>query len=184
MGQSTLTLFVFAQFAVRTNTADIGLHRGPEVVAGQRGKNFGVRDVLEVVVVLANESVAKGWWDEDTGREIGVLVDGKAVAGSKGGGVQGGEKRVVGVLGVFPFDDGSGQVGVERVGEYFEERSGTVQDLSVDAVEVLEVGDVADDPYLVAVQEHDFACTFIGIGEIRLAIELVGVGDAWSQIRR
>jgi hypothetical protein len=106
-------------------------------------------------VVLANESVAKGWWDEDTGREVGVLVNGQAVAGSKGGGVQGGEKRVVGVLGVFPFDDGSGQIGVERVGEYFEERSGTVQDLSVDAVEMLEVGDVSDDPNLVAVQKHD-----------------------------
>ncbi len=59
-----------------------------------------------------------------------------------------------------------------------------MEDLSVDTVEVLEVEDVADDPYLIAVQEHDFARTFIGIGEIRLAIELVGVGDAWSQIRR
>ncbi len=108
VGQSTLTLLVFTQFAVRTNTANIGLHGGPKVVAGQRGENFGVRDVLEVVVVLADECVAKGWWDEDTGREIGVLVDGKAVAGSKGVGVQGGEKRVVGVLGVFPFGDGSG----------------------------------------------------------------------------
>ena len=48
----------------------------------------------------------------------------------------------------------------------------------------MEVGDVADDPYLVAVQEHDFARTFIGIGEIRLVVELIGVGDAWSQIRR
>jgi hypothetical protein len=54
----------------------------------------------------------------------------------------------------------------------------------MDAMEVLEVGDVADDPDLVAVQKHDFACTFVGIGEIRLAIELVGVCDAWSQIRR
>ncbi len=70
-------------------------------------------------MVLADECVAKGWWDEDTGREVGVLVDGKAVAGSKGVGVQGGEKRVVDVLGVFPFGDGSGQVGVDRVGEYF-----------------------------------------------------------------
>ncbi len=59
-----------------------------------------------------------------------------------------------------------------------------MEDLSVDTVEVLEVGDVADDPYLVAVQEHNFSRTFVGIGEIRLAIELVGVCDAWSQIRR
>jgi hypothetical protein len=94
VSQSTLTLLVFAQLAVGANAADIGLHGGPKVVAGQRGEHFRVRDVLEVVVVLANECVAKGWWDEDTGREIGVLIDGKAVAGGKGVGVQGGEKRV------------------------------------------------------------------------------------------
>ncbi len=50
-------------------------------------------------------------------------------------------------------------------------------------MEVLKVGDVADDPDLVDIQKHDFARTFVGIGEIRLAVELVGVCDAWSQIR-
>jgi hypothetical protein len=38
--------------------ADIGLDGGPVVVTGERGKNFGVRKVLEVGMVLADESLA------------------------------------------------------------------------------------------------------------------------------
>jgi hypothetical protein len=76
------------------------------------------------------------------------------------------------------------QVGVDRGREDFEQGSSTVEDLGVNAMEVLKVGDVADDPDLVVIQKHDFARTFIGICEIRLTVELIGVGDAWSQIRR
>jgi hypothetical protein len=36
--------------------ADIGLDGGPVVVTCERGENFGVREVLEVGVVLADES--------------------------------------------------------------------------------------------------------------------------------
>ena len=143
-----------------------------------------MRDVLKVVVVLANECVAKRGGYEDAGREVGVLINGEAIAGGKRVGVQSGEERVVCVLGVFLVGDGGGQVGVDRGGEDFEQGSSTVEDLGVNAMEVLKVGDVADDPDLVAVQKHDFARIFVGICEIRLAVELIGVGDAWSQIRR
>ncbi len=73
---------------------------------------------------------------------------------------------------------------MDRGGEDFEQGSSTVEDLGVDAMEVLKVGDIADDPDLIAIQKHDLDRTFIGIVEIRLVVELIGVGDAWSQIRR
>jgi hypothetical protein len=52
------------------------------------------------------------------------------------------------------------------------------------AVKVVKVKDISNDPDLVAIQKHDFSSTFIGIVEIRLAVELVCICDAWSQIRR
>ena len=54
----------------------------------------------------------------------------------------------------------------------------------MDAVKVVEVGNVPDDPKLITIQKHDFACALIGLMEIRLAIELVCISNAWSQIRR
>ena len=40
---------------------------------------------------------------------------------------------------------------MQSVGEYLEEGSRSVQDLRVDVVEVLEIGHVSDDPYLITV---------------------------------
>jgi hypothetical protein len=54
----------------------------------------------------------------------------------------------------------------------------------VNAVKVVQVGDIADDPNLVAIQEHDFSGACVGRVEIGLPVELVGIGNAWSQIRR
>jgi hypothetical protein len=53
----------------------------------------------------------------------------------------------------------------------------------MDAVKSEKVGDIAYDPDLVTIQQ-DLACVLIGIAEVRLAIELVGVGNARSEILR
>ncbi len=63
---------------------------------------------MKVVVMLANECVAQRGEYEDTGREVGVLIDGEIIAGGKRVGVQSGEERVVCVLGVFLVGDGGG----------------------------------------------------------------------------
>ncbi len=44
-------------------------------MACQRGKDFGVREVLEIGVVLADESFAESRGDQDTGWEIVVFVE-------------------------------------------------------------------------------------------------------------
>ncbi len=62
--------------------------------------------------------------------------------------------------------------------------SGALQDLRVDAGELVEGGYVADEPEMVAVEEHYLSCCLIDCLEIQLPVKLVGVGDAWSQIRR
>ncbi len=67
--------------------------------------------------------------DKDARREVSVLVDGEAVAVGECVGIQRGEEPGFVVLGMFPVEDVSGQVGVQRVGESFEEWGGTVQDL-------------------------------------------------------
>jgi hypothetical protein len=49
-------------------------------------------------------------------------------------------------------------------------------------VETVEVGNVSQDPDLIAVQKNDFACFFIGRAQIWLRRELVGVSDAGCEI--
>jgi hypothetical protein len=49
-------------------------------------------------------------------------------------------------------------------------------------VETVEVGNVSQDPDLIAVKEHDFSCVFIGCAQIWLLRELVGVSYAGSEI--
>ncbi len=49
-------------------------------MAGEGGEHFGVRDMLEVSVVLADELVPEGGGNEDARREVCVLVDRKVVA--------------------------------------------------------------------------------------------------------
>jgi hypothetical protein len=50
------------------------------IVTSERGENFRVGDVVEIGVVLASEGLAKRWWDQNPGREIGTLVEGQAIA--------------------------------------------------------------------------------------------------------
>ncbi len=91
-------------------------------------------------MVLARELVAERGRHEDARRKIFVFVDGEAVACSDSVEVESLEEIGVGVLGVFPFENSGGKVGMECVGENLEERGGTVQNLGVDAVKAVEVG--------------------------------------------
>ncbi len=59
-----------------------------------------------------------------------------------------------------------------------------MQNLGVDAVETVEVGNVSHDPNLITVQEDNFSCVLIGRAQIRLLLELVGVGYAGGEIGR
>ena len=59
-----------------------------------------------------------------------------------------------------------------------------MQYLGVDLVEAVEVGNVAQDPYLIAVKEDDFSCVLIDRAQIWLLRELVGVSDAGCEIGR
>jgi hypothetical protein len=51
-------------------------------------------------------------------------------------------------------------------------------------MEMVQGGDVAHNPNLIAVQEHNFACLLIQVAEIGLVVELVSVGDARGEVRR
>jgi hypothetical protein len=59
-----------------------------------------------------------------------------------------------------------------------------VQNLGVDVVKTVEVGNVSHDPNLIAVQEDNFSRVLIGRAQIRLLRELVGVGYAGGEVRR
>ncbi len=54
----------------------------------------------------------------------------------------------------------------------------------MDAMELVESGDVFDYPNLIAVEKHDFSGVFVCVAQIRLRIELVCIYDARGQIRR
>ena len=56
--------------------------------------------------------------------------------------------------------------------------------MGVDAVKAVEVGNVSHDPNLIAVEEDNFSCVFIGQVQIRLLRELIGVCDAGSEVGR
>jgi hypothetical protein len=73
---------------------------------------------------------------------------------------------------------------MKGVGKRGEERSGAEQYLGVNAVKQKEVWDVADDPNLITIQKHDFACLIVGVVEVGLIVELVGIGDARGQVGR
>ncbi len=66
-------------------------------------------------MVLTNERIAEGGWDENARREIGVLGDGQAIAVSEGFGIQEGEEVELIVLGMFPVLNGRRQARVESV---------------------------------------------------------------------
>ena len=48
-------------------------------MAGQRGKDFGMGDVLKVVVVLSDELALERGWDNDARGEIGGFENGEAI---------------------------------------------------------------------------------------------------------
>ena len=73
---------------------------------------------------------------------------------------------------------------MKGVGKRGEEWGWAEQNLGVNSVKELEVGDISDDPDLITVQEHDFPCFCVCALKIRLILELVGIGDARGQIRR
>ncbi len=81
---------------------------GPVVMACQRGKDFGMREVLEIGMVLANESFAESRGHQYAGWEIVVFVEGKTVTNEERVGGERGEKIRVVELGLFPFGDGAG----------------------------------------------------------------------------
>jgi hypothetical protein len=153
-------------------------------VPGERGKNFRVGDVLKVGVVLADELGSKRRGHEDAGREVRIFIHSEAIAEGERFGVEGLKKIGFIVLRVFPVSHGGGQIGVQGVGEDLEEGSGSLQDVRVDVVEVLEIGHVADDPYLITIQKHNLSCAFVSVAQIRLVLELVVGSDLGSQIRR
>jgi hypothetical protein len=105
-----------------------------------------VGNVLKVGVMLANEVGAKRWGYHNARGEIVILVNGETVAERKRCGVQGFEKIGLVVLGVFPVRHRRGQIRVKGIGEDLEEGSRAMQNLRVDVVEVVEGGDVTDDP--------------------------------------
>ncbi len=106
---------------------------------------------MEVGVVLTNELIAERRRDNNARREVDIFVDSEAVAVGDGIGVEGLEKVGFGVLSVFPIEQCSGQIGVDGVAENVEQWGGALQNLGVNAVEVVQLGDVAHNPNLIAV---------------------------------
>ncbi len=184
VSEASLALFIFAFRAVFQPLTNIGSHRWPKIVPGHRGINFGVGEVVEIGVVLAGKGFAESGRNDDAGREIGVTVNVKAIAGGNGVRIERGEAIGIGELGGLPFVKGGGEVVVAGRGENFEERGGAEQDLREDLQEVGERGDVADEPEKIGVEEHHFSSLFVQGAKARLGVELVVVGDAGRQIRR
>ena len=72
-------------------------------MASQRGKDFGVGDMLKVVMVLSDKLALERGWDENARGKVGGLEDGEAIDGGKGVWVEFLEKGRVRLLGVLPF---------------------------------------------------------------------------------
>ncbi len=75
---------------------------------GERGENFRVRDVLEVVMVLGDESIAERRGDENAGREVGGFENREAIAIGERVGVETGQKISFEFLRLFPCVEGGG----------------------------------------------------------------------------
>ena len=76
----------------------------------QRGEDFGVGHVLEVCVVLRDESVAEGGRDENARRKVGGFEDCQAISVSERVWVQRGQEIGFGELGAFPFVERGGNM--------------------------------------------------------------------------
>ncbi len=101
-------------------------------MAGERGMDFSVGDVVEIGVVLASEGFAEGGRDQDARGEVGIVINVEAVAGGEGVGVDRGQADGVGELGVFPGLEGRREDDVAGEGERREQRGRTVQHVSKD----------------------------------------------------
>jgi hypothetical protein len=51
-------------------------------------------------------------------------------------------------------------------------------------MEMVQRGDVAHDPYLIAVEKRDLSRLFVQVAEIWLIVKLTGISDARGEIRR
>ncbi len=80
-------------------------------MTSQRGKHLRARDVLQIVVVSGDESVAKRWRDENARRKVGGFEYVKTIAVSERVGVEEGQKRRFQELGLAPFVEGGGNRG-------------------------------------------------------------------------
>jgi hypothetical protein len=103
VGETSLTLFVFAFSAVLEPATNVGAHGWPKVVPGERGMHLGVGEVVKVGVVLASERFAEGERNHDARGEVGIAEDVETVTGGEGIGVDGGKAVGVGELGGFPI---------------------------------------------------------------------------------
>ncbi len=106
VGEAALTFLIFIFCAVREPTTNGRLHGWPVIVAGERGMDFSVGDVVEVGVVLASEGFAEGGRNQDARGEVGIAINVEAVTGSEGVGVDRVQAGGVGELGVLPVLEG------------------------------------------------------------------------------
>jgi hypothetical protein len=79
VGETSLTLFVFAFSAVLEPATNVGAHGWPKVVPGERGMHLGVGEVVKVGVVLASERFAEGERNHDARGEVGIAEDVKTL---------------------------------------------------------------------------------------------------------
>ncbi len=79
-------------------------------MACERGANFGVRHVLQVVVMLSDESIAERGWDKNAGREVGGLENRKTGAVGERIGIKTGDKIGFEFLRLSPFVEGGGKM--------------------------------------------------------------------------
>ncbi len=77
-------------------------------------------------MMLADELGAERRRHDNAGREVGILVKGQALAVSERVGIEGREEVGLIVLRIFPICHGSGQIGVQGVGEDLEKGSGSL----------------------------------------------------------
>ena len=101
--ETTFTLFIFAFSAIRKPATNVGAHRWPEIVPGERGMYFGVGEAVEVGVVLASEGFAESSGNDDARGEVRVAKDVKAITVGEGIRVDGVKAVRGGQLGRLPF---------------------------------------------------------------------------------
>ncbi len=82
---------------------------------------------------------------------------------------------------MFPLVESTRESRVALGSEVLEKWGGSLQDLGVDFGELVQGWDVANEPDLIGIQEHDFSSVHVGLNERRLVGEVAIVGDAWGK---